>query len=119
VRVQCFPSCRVGVFNINIYRAIERSDSRFVWFGLGINQRRQTFGPGQRRRIDHEWPQVALLVEEIKVRVIVRDDPADVRGDCRPEFSKVAPGHDGIGDLDQRAPVIALRLEVVGAAVMR
>ena len=78
MRVKRFPSCRVGVINIDIHRPIKRSDPRFVWFGLGINQRRQVFGPRQRRRIDHERTQVPPLVEEKQVRVIVRDDPPDV-----------------------------------------
>ena len=79
-----------------------------------MDQRRQVFGPGQRGWIEHERPQAALLVEEIEVRVIVRDEPPDVRCDGRPECGEVTLGHDGVADLDQRSPVIALRLDIVG-----
>ena len=82
------------------------------------NSARDTVSTGPRDRItDHERPQVAVLVEEIEVHVIVRDDARDVRCDRRPELGQVTLGHDGIRDLDQRPPVIALRLEV-GAALM-
>jgi hypothetical protein len=79
-----------------------------------MDECRQVFGPWQRTRIDHERPEVALLVEEIQVGVIVRDEPADVRCDSRAQRREVTLTDEGVRDLDQRSPVIALRLELVG-----
>ena len=53
-----------------------------------------------------------MFVDEIQVRVIVRDDPPDVRHDGRTQRGDVTLGDDRVGHLEQRSPVIALGLQL-------
>ena len=53
----------------------------------------------------------ALLVDEIQVRVVVRDDPANVRRDGGAQLAEVTLGDDRVGDVEQRSPVVALHVK--------
>ena len=89
VRVQRFPPGRVRVRDVHVHGAIEGSEPRLVWFPVEPDLRRQLVGPRRSGRIDHERSELALFVDEIQVRVIVRDDPPDVRHDGRTQRGDV------------------------------
>ena len=111
MRVQRFPAGRVRVFDVHVDGAIERGKPRFVRFRVKTDQRRQVFRPCQGCRIDHKRPQAPLLVDEIQVRVVVRDDPPDVQGDDRAQRGDVALGDDGVGHFEQRSPALVLHVK--------
>ena len=108
MRVQRFPAGRVRVFDVHVDGAIE---PRFVRFRVRTDQRCQVFGPCQGRRVDHKRSQVPLLVDEMQVRVVVRDDPPDVRWRCLAQRGEVALGDDGVGHFEQRSPALALHFK--------
>jgi hypothetical protein len=111
VGVQCFPPCRVGVFNVDIHRAVERSQPRCEWFRVEVDRRRQLSGPWRRGRIDDERSQMPVLVDQIQVRVVMRDQPSDIRRDDRAQRRKITLGDDGVRHLEQRPPVVALHVK--------
>ena len=43
--------------------------------------------------------------------MVVRDDPANVRRDGGPQLAQVTLGDDRVGDVEQRSPVVALRVK--------
>ena len=111
-----FPPLRVRVRHIHVNGAIERSEPRLVRFCVEPNPRRKIIGPWQSRRIYGEMSEAALFVNEIQVRMIVRDNPSDVRHDGRKERPDITLSDDRLGHLQQCSPVIALGLQL---ALMR
>ena len=80
-------------------------------------------GAGWRGRLAH-WHELcardlskkriepALFVDEKQVRMIVRDDPPDIRHDGRTQCGDVTLCDDRVGHREQRSPVIALGLQL-------
>jgi hypothetical protein len=117
VIVQRLPAAGIRVIDIHVNGSVERSQPRCERFGVEVDGRRQLVGPRLGFRIDDERTQAPMLVQEIHVRVVVRHEPADVRCDGRSQPGQVTRGDDRVRHVDQRPPVIALRLEVVGTGL--